>query len=196
MNGTRDSMPRVSIPDGRTVVREGERAGVLQRGGRRGGARAPAFVGRPLVGGAFSGGWRVRQRLRPCSRGAAARDARTKSGSEPLAGGPHCGLFRRVNLGVQGTGGAAAPSACAGGALPVRAEEETVTTRAGALSLSRSSSRSVSRNNARWFEGEGAFEPVGGDVPAVPVAADIVDQHVEPGNVLLPFVGSDVPAAM
>jgi hypothetical protein len=31
---------------------------------------------------------------------------------------------------------------------------------------------------------EGAFEPVRGDVPGVPVPADIVDQHIDPGEAL------------
>src|SRR5688500_4438798 len=31
-------------------------------------------------------------------------------------------------------------------------------------------------------EGEGVLEPVGSDVPGIPVAADVVDQHIEPGN--------------
>ena len=33
-------------------------------------------------------------------------------------------------------------------------------------------------------EGEGVLEPVGRDVPGVPVAADVVDQHVDPGQAL------------
>jgi hypothetical protein len=33
-------------------------------------------------------------------------------------------------------------------------------------------------------ECERALEPVGGDVPAVPVSADVIDQHIEPGEAL------------
>ena len=33
-------------------------------------------------------------------------------------------------------------------------------------------------------EGEGAFEPVCGDVPGVPVPADVVDQHMDPRKAL------------
>src|ERR671939_82834 len=32
------------------------------------------------------------------------------------------------------------------------------------------------------IEGEGALDPVSGDVPRIPVAADIVDQHINPGQ--------------
>ena len=40
-----------------------------------------------------------------------------------------------------------------------------MTTQAGALCVSRSRSRSVSRNGARSFEREGVLEPVNGNVP-------------------------------
>ncbi len=33
-------------------------------------------------------------------------------------------------------------------------------------------------------EGERALEPVRGDVPGVPVAPDVVHQHVDPGKAL------------
>src|SRR4029450_12111154 len=37
-------------------------------------------------------------------------------------------------------------------------------------------------------EGEGAFEPVCGDVPSVEVAADVVDQHMDPREALQHFL--------
>src|SRR5512133_2101810 len=37
-------------------------------------------------------------------------------------------------------------------------------------------------------EGEGAFEPVCGDVPGVEVSADIVDQHMDPREALQYFL--------
>ena len=38
-------------------------------------------------------------------------------------------------------------------------------------------------------EREGALEPVSGDVPGVPVPADVVDQHIDPGKVLEHLAG-------
>ena len=38
-------------------------------------------------------------------------------------------------------------------------------------------------------EGEGALEPVGGEVPGVPVPPDVVDQHVDPRQALEHLVG-------
>src|SRR5512133_2688840 len=37
-------------------------------------------------------------------------------------------------------------------------------------------------------EGEGAFEPVCGDVPGVEVSADVVDQHMDPRKALQYFL--------
>src|SRR6266540_1538634 len=36
----------------------------------------------------------------------------------------------------------------------------------------------------QMVEGEGALEPVSGDVPGVPVPPDVVDQHIDPGEAL------------
>ena len=38
-------------------------------------------------------------------------------------------------------------------------------------------------------KGEGAFEAVGGDMPAVPVPPDVVDQHIDSGKALKYLVG-------
>ena len=59
-----------------------------------------------------------------------------------------------------------------------------MTTRAGALCCQPVQQQVGEQERREMVEGEGALEPVGGDVPGVPVAADVVDQHVEPGQAL------------
>ena len=64
------------------------------------------------------------------------------------------------------------PNACA--------LEDTVTIRAGALSLSRSRSRFGEQERRQVVDREGVFQAVGGHVPVRPEPADVVDQHIQP----------------
>ena len=47
----------------------------------------------------------------------------------------------------------------------------------------------MSRKGARWLSGERVLETVDRDPPGVPVAPDVVDQHVDPGKSELDLVG-------
>ena len=61
------------------------------------------------------------------------------------------------------------------------APEDTVTTRAGALATEPVQQQPGEQVRREVVEREGALEAVRGDVPVRPVAADVVDQHVEAG---------------
>ena len=66
--------------------------------------------------------------------------------------------------------------------------EETLTTRAGVLCFSRSRSRLVSRNGARWFRAKVRSSPsaVTWRVFQYP---GVVDQHIDPGKALQHLAG-------
>ena len=67
-----------------------------------------------------------------------------------------------------------------------------MTTRAGALFVKPVEEQVGEQERREMVEGEGVLEPVGGDVPGVPVAADVVDQHIDPGEAL-EHLGSQPP---
>ncbi len=64
-----------------------------------------------------------------------------------------------------------------------------MTTRAGAALLQPVEEQVGEQERREMVEGEGVLESVGGDAPGLPVAADVVDEHVDPGEALEHFAG-------
>lgn len=70
--------------------------------------------------------------------------------------------------------------------------EDTVT-HAGWRTLLQSVEEQIGeQEGCEMVEGEGALEALSRDVPGVPVATDVIDQHVDPGKALQHF-GSEPP---
>jgi hypothetical protein len=67
--------------------------------------------------------------------------------------------------------------------------DATLTTRASALLHQPVEEQVGEQKGGEVVDGKGAFEPVSGEVPGVPVGPGIVDQHIKVGKGVKHFVG-------
>ena len=108
------------------------------------------------------------------------RDAGPLQSPRELVGEHHVGQLRLV-VGASEPEYFRSPIRSSKSILPIDcAPDDTVTMRAGALAMSRSSRRLGQQERREVVEGERVLQTVGGDVAMRPEAADVVEQDVEP----------------